>query len=139
MTWQIAGTFLAVYVVLIGLMVGSFVNLAADRLPRGESVISPGSHCRSCGRRLNGLDLLPVAGYLIRGGRCATCHAPIGASAPVVEATCGLLMAVPLIWVGPWPGALVGSALVAVYGVAVIGRAVRRGPAENPLARDVNL
>ena len=61
-----------IYFVLVALFVGSFINLAADRLPRGESLVTPRSHCRSCGRVLNVIDLLPVAGYFIRGGRCAT-------------------------------------------------------------------
>ena len=57
---------LEAYLVLVALLIGSFINLAADRLPRGESVVSPRSHCRSCGRVLNVVDLFPVAGYLVR-------------------------------------------------------------------------
>ena len=40
------------YLVLVALLLGSFINLAADRLPRGESLIRPRSHCRACGRQL---------------------------------------------------------------------------------------
>ena len=61
------------YAVLVAALVGSFINLAADRVPRRESVVRPRSRCRSCGRVLNLVDLIPVAGYLIRAGRCATC------------------------------------------------------------------
>jgi len=118
------------YLVLVGLMLGSFVNLAADRAPRGESLVRPGSHCRSCGRRLNALDLLPVAGYLVRGGRCATCRTPIGASAPMVELVSGGLMIGPIIWLGLWPGAAVGLALVGLWGLGVVGRALRNRSAE---------
>jgi len=46
-------------------------DVAADRVPRGESIVRPRSHCRSCGRLLTVVDLLPVAGYLLRRGRCA--------------------------------------------------------------------
>src|SRR3989440_7452639 len=95
------------YLVLVALLLGSFINLAADRLPRGESLVRPGSHCRACGRRLNALDLLPVVGYLVRRGRCATCRTPIGISSPVVEAVAGILMLVPLMLLSLWPGALV--------------------------------
>jgi prepilin signal peptidase PulO-like enzyme (type II secretory pathway) len=111
--------FLNVYLVLVGVMLGSFINLAADRVPRRESLITPPSHCRACGRRLNAVDLLPVVGYLLRRGRCATCGVSIGAAAPFVEAISGAWMAVALIWLGPWPGAAVGLALVAVWGLAV--------------------
>jgi len=117
--------FVAGYLVLASLVFGSFINLAADRLPRGESVIHPRSHCRSCGRQLNVVDLLPVAGYLIRSGRCATCKTPIGAASPIVEATCGALMLVALLAFGLWPGAGVGLVLVAVWGVLVISLSMR--------------
>src|ERR1700731_4623208 len=97
-----------VYLVIVALLVGSFINLAADRLPRGESVVRPRSHCRSCGRVLNVVDLFPVAGYLVRAGRCASCGVRIGVSSPVIEALCGAAMLAAVGLVGLWPGALVG-------------------------------
>ena len=118
--------FVEAYLVLVGLLVGSFINLAADRLPRGESIVSPRSHCRSCGRELNVVDLLPVVGYAIRGGRCATCRTAIGASAPLVEAVSGGLMLAAIAWLGLWPGALTGLVLVALWGLLVVGLAFRR-------------
>lgn len=114
------------YLVFIGLALGSFINLAADRVPRGESVIRPRSHCRACGRELNTVDLLPVLGYVLRGGRCATCRSRIGAAAPIVEGVAGACMAAPVIWLGLWPGAAAGLCLVACWGLAVTGRAARR-------------
>ena len=118
--------FLAAYLVLFGLIMGSFINLAADRVPRGESLIRPRSHCRSCGRTLNVIDLLPVIGYALRGGRCATCHEPIGVMAPVVEVVSGACMAVGLMWLGLWPGGVAGLALVALWGTIVVGLSARR-------------
>lgn len=117
---------LTAYLVLVGLMLGSFINLAADRLPRRESLWRPRSHCRSCGRELDVVDLIPVGGYLIRGGRCASCRATIGASSPFVEALCGAAMLAPLALIGPWPGALVGFAAVSLVGVAAVGSAFGR-------------
>ena len=102
----------AIYFVLVALFVGSFINLAADRLPRGESLLTPRSHCRSCGRVLNVIDLLPVAGYFIRGGRCATCRTSIGPSAPLVEAAAGLSMLIPIVALGLWPGLFIGVFLL---------------------------
>ncbi len=114
------------YLVLVALLAGSFINLAADRVPRGESVITPRSHCRGCGRVLNVVDLIPVAGYLIRRGWCATCRTPIGASSPIVEACCGLSMQAPIVAFGLWPGAAVGAGVVAVIGLTVVSVATRR-------------
>ena len=118
----------AIYLVLVAFFVGSFINLAADRLPRGESLVTPRSHCRSCGRVLNLVDLLPVGGYFIRGGRCATCRTPIGLSAPLVEAAAGLLMLIPIVVLGLWPGSLMGACLVTVlFLVALVVSHVRYG------------
>jgi leader peptidase (prepilin peptidase)/N-methyltransferase len=114
------------YLIFLALVVGSFINLAADRLPRGESILRPRSHCRSCERPLNTVDLLPVAGYLSRGGRCATCRAPIGVSAPLVELACALLMVIPIVVLGLVPGVLVGLALLALLGVAAVSVSWRR-------------
>jgi leader peptidase (prepilin peptidase) / N-methyltransferase len=120
-----AAPFLAAYLVLVGLLLGSFINLAADRLPKGESIVQPRSHCRSCGRELNVIDLIPVVGYVIRGGRCATCKASIGASSPLVETVSGGLVLAAIAWLGLWPGALTGLVLVALWGLLVVGFAFR--------------
>lgn len=134
---------IAPYLVVLGLIVGSFINLAADRIPRGESVVSPRSHCRSCGRVLNLVDLIPVAGYLIRRGRCATCECRIGITSPVVEAIAGLLIAGSILWLGLWRGAAVGIIALTVYGLGVVAVSVRpnygwieRVPACGPLDED---
>src|SRR2546422_2764884 len=70
------------YLVLVAMLIGGFINLAADRLPRRESIVRPRSHCRSCGGVLNLVDLIPGAGYAIRGGRCAGCGKTGGGSSP---------------------------------------------------------
>jgi leader peptidase (prepilin peptidase)/N-methyltransferase len=114
------------YLAVVALLLGSFINLAADRLPRHESLVRPRSHCRSCGRVLNLVDLIPVGGYVIRGGRCAGCGVSIGASSPAVEALCGFLMLAPLAVLGLVPGALVGGAAVTVVGVAAVGLSFAR-------------
>jgi len=114
------------YAVFIALVAGSFISLAADRLPRGESLFWPRSHCRGCSRQLNVIDLLPVAGYVIRGGRCATCRTPIGASAPIIEALCGASTLVAVEALEPPRGALVGLALVTAIGVGTVALAFRR-------------
>ncbi|MGH7760791.1 MAG: prepilin peptidase [Candidatus Dormibacteraceae bacterium] len=114
------------YLVVVALLLGSFINMAADRLPRGESLVRPRSRCRRCARVLNAVDLVPVAGYLVRSGRCASCRAPIGVVSPLVEAIAGGCMLAPLVTLGLRPGALLGFALVALLGLAVVGFNVAR-------------
>ena len=82
---------------LLGLAVGSFLNLCIDRLPHGGSIVGPPSHCDSCGRRLRPLDLVPVLSYLLLRGRCRYCGARIPVRVLIVEAVCGGLFAL-LAW-----------------------------------------
>ena len=70
---------------VFGLMIGSFLNVCISRLPAGESVIAPGSHCRSCKTPIRWFDNVPVLSYLLLGGRCRSCRAPIGWRYPVIE------------------------------------------------------
>jgi leader peptidase (prepilin peptidase)/N-methyltransferase len=63
--------------VLLGVAVGSFLNVCIDRLPGGESLVIPPSHCASCQHRLGARDLIPVFSYLWQRGRCRYCQAAI--------------------------------------------------------------
>lgn len=76
---------------VLGLVVSSFLNVCIDRLPAGESIVSPPSHCPTCGRRLAPLDLIPVLSYLALRGRCRSCGAPIPRRVLLVEVMTGLL------------------------------------------------
>lgn len=68
---------LTLFYILAGLCTGSFLALCADRLPRGESLFFPASHCDACGHRLGFFDLIPLWSYLRLGGRCRYCLAPL--------------------------------------------------------------
>jgi len=68
---------LAVIFVLLGMIVASFLNVCADRLPAGQSLVYPPSHCPACSRRLAAKDLIPIFSYLWLRGRCCYCKAPI--------------------------------------------------------------
>jgi len=63
--------------VLLGMIIASFLNVCADRLPAGQSLVYPPSHCPACSRRLAVKDLIPVFSYLWLRGRCRYCRAPI--------------------------------------------------------------
>jgi leader peptidase (prepilin peptidase)/N-methyltransferase len=79
---------------LLGLLVGSFLNVVIHRVPRKESVISPRSRCPGCGTQLAERDNIPVISWLALRGRCRTCGAPIAVRYPLVEALTAVLFAV---------------------------------------------
>ena len=79
---------------VVGLAVGSFLNVVVWRVPRGESVVRPPSACPACRTPVRSRDNVPVAGWLLLRGRCRDCAVPISPRYPVVEASCGVLFAV---------------------------------------------
>ena len=76
---------------LLGLFVGSFLNVCIDRLPQGKSIINPPSHCSACNHKLGIHDLVPLFSYLWLRGRCHYCGAPIPLRLPVVEGVTSLM------------------------------------------------
>ena len=82
---------LSVIFTLLGIAVGSFLNVCIDRLPAGGSLVSPPSCCDRCRHRLSPRDLIPVFSYLWLRGRCRYCGAPIPLRSPLVELLSGLL------------------------------------------------
>jgi leader peptidase (prepilin peptidase)/N-methyltransferase len=74
---------------LLGLVTGSFANVCIHRLPLGLSVVSPPSRCPRCDALIRPRDNLPVLGWLLLGGRCRSCKAPISVRYPLVEAANG--------------------------------------------------
>src|SRR2546422_522766 len=76
---------------LAGLVVGSFLNVVAHRLPREQSLVRPGSHCASCGTAIRPYDNVPVLSWLLLRGRCRACGERIPARYPLVEALTALL------------------------------------------------
>jgi leader peptidase (prepilin peptidase)/N-methyltransferase len=78
---------------VFGLAVGSFLNVVICRVPAGESVVSPPSKCPSCGSPIRHRHNVPVLGWLMLGGRCYDCDAPISKRYPLVEAATGVLFA----------------------------------------------
>jgi len=83
--------FLIVVFVLLGMVVASFLNVCCDRLPAGESLVYPPSHCPACQRRLSAKDLIPIFSYLWLHGRCRYCQASIPRRLLWVEAGTGVL------------------------------------------------
>jgi leader peptidase (prepilin peptidase)/N-methyltransferase len=99
---------------LVGLAVGSFLNVVTYRLPKGESLLRPGSRCPTCGQAIKPYDNIPVLSWLLLRGRCRNCQARISFRYPLVEAlTAGLAVAVVVVKHSPRDIAL-GLVLVGV-------------------------
>lgn len=78
---------------VLGLVVGSFLNVVVYRIPRKESVIRPRSKCPSCGTQLVGRDNVPVLSWVLLAGRCRTCRTSISVRYPLLEIGCAGLFA----------------------------------------------
>jgi leader peptidase (prepilin peptidase)/N-methyltransferase len=82
-----------IFAALIGAMLGSFLNVVVYRLPRGESLLSPGSHCPTCNVSVKPYDNVPVLAWMWLHGRCRACRAAISPRYPLVEAATAALCA----------------------------------------------
>ena len=92
-----------VYTVLIflyGIVFGSFFNVVGLRVPKGESIVRPPSHCTVCDRRLTALDLVPVLSYVFLKGKCRGCGTKIHWVYPVIEIVTGFLFAFSYVKLG---------------------------------------
>jgi leader peptidase (prepilin peptidase)/N-methyltransferase len=103
---------------VIGLAVGSFWTVVVWRWPRGESVVTPRSHCTGCARTLDARELVPVGSWLWQRGRCRGCGTTIHWRYPAIEAATALLAAGAIAVFGPTltgiAAALLGMVLVPV-------------------------
>jgi leader peptidase (prepilin peptidase) / N-methyltransferase len=102
----------AVLAGLFGAIIGSFLNVVAYRLPRGESLSHPPSRCPSCGAPVKPYDNIPVLSWLLLRGRCRNCKEPISWRYPLVEAATGILCALVVVAKGADQDAILGIVLV---------------------------
>ncbi len=111
-------TVLVVVMALLGLLVGSFLNVVIWRVPRGESVVRPGSHCPSCGEPVRPRDNIPVLSWLLLRGRCRDCSAPISRRYPLVEVLTSVVLVVLTLRIGA-EASLPAFLYLGVIGVAL--------------------
>ncbi|WP_235920386.1 prepilin peptidase [Heliomicrobium gestii] len=107
-----------------GAILGSFLNVCICRIPRGESILFPRSHCVSCGRLLSPAELIPIASYLLQRGRCRGCGADVSWQYPLVEGFTGLAFAALSAFYGglslDWAAASVLAAfLIVIAGIDI--------------------
>ncbi len=84
MMWPVA-------IAVLGLFIGSFLNVCIHRIPRSESIMWPASHCPVCNNPIKPWDNIPLVSYILLGGRCRSCSAKISLRYPVVETLSALL------------------------------------------------
>ena len=112
--------FFGIAVFIFGLLIGSFLNVVIYRLPLGESIVFPSSHCPACGTAINWYDNIPVISYAILRGRCRSCRTLILPIYPAVEllVACLYLLLFILHWdqiiTGSWPPLLADMVFVSL-------------------------
>lgn len=89
----VPGALLLLGLGILGLLIGSFLNVVIYRVPAGLSLVSPGSACPACAHPVRAYDNVPVLSWLVLRGRCRDCAAPIAVRYPLVELTTGVLFA----------------------------------------------
>lgn len=118
-----------IFIGLVGALIGSFLNVVVWRLPRGRSLVWPGSRCPTCTMPVRPWHNLPVIGWLMLGGRCRDCRASIHWRYPAVEATTGLLFVVAAYTFGRPAPLPIAFALLSLWTVlALIDLDLRRLP-----------
>jgi len=78
-------------IAILGLVIGSFLNVCIYRIPKEESIAFPPSHCAKCEHNLNPLDLVPVLSYIFLRGKCKYCYEKISIRYPIIESLNGIL------------------------------------------------
>ena len=91
----------AIFAFIFGAVVGSFLNVCICRMPKGESVVSPPSHCPVCNYQIRWYDNIPIVSYLFLRGKCRGCHTGISIQYPLVELINGLLTLALFLRFGP--------------------------------------
>lgn len=82
---------LMIFTFLYGIVIGSFLNVCIFRIPRKESIVTTGSHCMSCGKKIAWYDLIPLFSFLFLRGKCRNCKTRLSLQYPAVEALNGVL------------------------------------------------
>ena len=83
--------FIGILIFLLGIVIGSFLNVCIFRIPKEESISFPPSHCGNCNTRLKGKDLVPIFSYISLKGKCRHCKEKVSIQYPLIEGFTGIL------------------------------------------------
>ncbi len=111
---------IAIYIFIIGTIMGSFFNVVAHRLSNNESIIKPGSHCESCHHLLKWYELIPIISFLIQGGRCRQCHTKLSWWYPLIEIITGLFYLFSYLYFGLSPDFFISLVISSVLIITCI-------------------
>lgn len=91
------------YIFILGIIIGSFLNVCIYRIPKAESVVTGSSHCTSCNKPIRFRHMIPIFSYIFMRGRCSYCKARISIQYPIVEALTAFLFLVTVYMYGYTP------------------------------------
>ena len=109
-----------VLVFITGLMFGSFYNVVGLRLPNGESIAWPGSHCPKCNHKLSWYENIPLFSYLFLDGKCKSCHEPISIMYPLIELLTGTLFLICYLIFGLTENFIIGLILSSLVSIIFV-------------------
>ena len=105
---------------LFGICFGSFYNVLGMRIPKGESIIKPKSHCESCNHELEWFELIPILSFLIQGGKCRNCKAKLSLFYPFIELATGILFFVSYYSFGFSYNLIIALSLVSLFMLVIV-------------------
>lgn len=112
--------FILIFIFVIGTLLGSFYNVVGYRLPKGQSIVFPPSHCPNCNHHLGASELIPILSFIFLKGKCKHCRQKISAFYPVFEFLTGLLFVISYIIFGPTKEFLLAITFVSLLIIIVV-------------------
>ncbi|WP_042345585.1 prepilin peptidase [Bacillus massiliigorillae] len=108
------------YLAVVGLVFGSFFNVVGLRVPLKQSIVRPRSSCPNCKHMLTSKELIPVVSYIIQGGKCRSCKAPISPIYPIMEFVTGFLFAITPLIIGWSNELLIAYSLISLLVIITV-------------------
>ncbi|MBE6153150.1 MAG: prepilin peptidase [Firmicutes bacterium] len=105
---------------IFGLIFGSFFQVVGLRLPKGESIIKPASHCTNCDKKLKWYELIPILSYIIQSGKCRNCNKHISIKYPLYELLTGICFALCYVVFGFTTDIIIPLTLVSALIIVII-------------------
>ena len=111
---------ICIFLFIIGTIFGSFYNVVGYRLPKGESIIYPSSHCTNCNHKLTFFELIPVLSYVFQKGKCKHCHKKISLFYPIFEFLTGILFVLSYLSYGLKPELIIVLTFISMIIIIVV-------------------